>query len=70
MAILKKTRETFVTTVIELGRGDVNGKQRVVRYMERVIDRRAGAAEAPSFPKLCGSHDRRLGVTESGCNQG
>ena len=46
MAILKKSREKFVKDVTELATGDQNGKQKLIRFIERIIDRRAGAAEA------------------------
>ena len=43
---MRKSREAFVQTINDLSQGDISGKQRVIRYIERVIDRRAGAAEA------------------------
>ncbi len=46
MAILKKAREMFIKNVTDLTTGDSNGKQKLVRFIERVIDRRVGAAEA------------------------
>ena len=44
--ILKKSREAFVKNVTDLATGDQNGKQKLIRFIERVIDRRAGAEEA------------------------
>ena len=32
--------------VTELGSGDISGKARLIRFMERTLDRRAGAADA------------------------
>ena len=46
MAILKKARELFVKNVTELGSGDISGKARLIRFMERTLDRREGAAAA------------------------
>ncbi len=45
-AILRKSREAFIKMVNDLSTSDCSGKQKVLRYMERVLDRRVGAAEA------------------------
>ena len=54
MAILKKSREKFMKDVTELATGDQNGKQKLIRFIERVIDRRAGAAEASAASQPVG----------------
>ena len=46
MAILRKARNLFTANVNDLGAGDLNGKQRVLRFIERTIDRRQGAQAA------------------------
>ena len=58
MAILKKSREMFIKNVTDLATGDQNGKQKLIRFIERVIDRRAGAAEAV---KGAGKGDQNMG---------
>ena len=50
MAILKKARELFVKNVTELGSGDISGKARLIRFMERTLDRREGAASVAANP--------------------
>ena len=44
----------FVKNVTDLATGDQNGKQKLIRFIERVIDRRAGAAEAAEAVKGAG----------------
>ena len=46
MAILRKARELFVKNVTDLGSGDISRKARLIRFMERTLDRREGAAAA------------------------
>ena len=46
VAILRKARELFVKNVTDLGSGDISGKARLIRFMERTLDRREGAAAA------------------------
>ena len=54
MAILKKSREMFVKNVTVLATGDQTRKQKLTRFIERVIDRRAGAAEASAASQQVG----------------
>ncbi len=46
MAILRKARNLFTANVNSLSEGETNGKQRVIRFIERTIDFRRGAQSA------------------------